>query len=124
MARRYRKWQLANHRTGLSTRDPAAYRRHYRAMTRKAQQELKLSLGCAACGVRDLPAYCYQFDHIDPTTKSGGISKQKNGGAWQIEAAKCQVLCANCHAKRTGELEHWGKRGAAEPIRDNQGRLF
>lgn len=54
---------------------------------------------CAVCGAtQDL-----EFDHIDPTTKDFSI-----GRLWSVskdrynkELLKCQVLCKNCHIKKT-----------------------
>ena len=60
------------------------------------------------CGFLDWD--CLVFDHIDPETKA----KDRNGKRKNVcqfigasdedfwnEVAKCQLLCCNCHAKRT-----------------------
>ena len=62
---------------------------------------LKSSLVCARCG-EDHPG-CLQFHHADPTQKEIGVSDAVRRG-WSrkrilAELAKCEVLCANCHAK-------------------------
>lgn len=56
---------------------------------------------CADCGVQ-YPYYVMQFDHVR------GEKKFNLGGGWnnsieaiQEEIAKCDVVCANCHAERT-----------------------
>ena len=55
------------------------------------------------------------FDHRDPATKSFSLLADKallkNREALLAEAAKCDVVCANCHAERTWRQwpEHdWG----------------
>lgn len=57
---------------------------------------------CLDCG-NVYPNCCYHFDHRDPTIKSFTIS-QKYGrplSELMVEADKCDLVCANCHAIRT-----------------------
>jgi len=67
--------------------------------------EYKPAMGCADCGVTGLPAVCYDFDHLDPSTKVKSISRMvyagRTIGAIRREADKCEVVCANCHRIRT-----------------------
>lgn len=53
---------------------------------------------CSECGFKGVPG---QFDchHVDPTTKSRGISKMRSYSEKKIneELDKCELLCANCH---------------------------
>jgi hypothetical protein len=63
--------------------------------------ELKSSLVCSRCG-ESHPA-CLQFHHADPKAKETSIADAIRR-AWSrkrilAELAKCEVLCANCHAK-------------------------
>ena len=63
---------------------------------------------CVRCGY-DRCLAALQFHHVDPGTKLTTVSR--NGGTRSLddaraEAAKCILLCANCHA----EVEH----GAAD----------
>ncbi len=63
--------------------------------------EMKETLSCRRCG-ESHPA-CLQFHHTDPTQKEIMLSVAVRR-AWSkkrilAEAAKCEVLCANCHAK-------------------------
>ena len=48
---------------------------------------------------------CFQFDHIDPTLKRGNICRMIASNAneyrLQLELGKCQLLCTNCHLRRT-----------------------
>lgn len=56
---------------------------------------------CALCGFDQHPA-ALQFHHVDPSTKSFHLSE---GGLTRgiercrAEAAKCVLLCSNCHAQ-------------------------
>jgi len=63
--------------------------------------ELKSQLVCARCG-ENHPA-CLVFHHRDPMTKEIAIAVaiRRSWGRKRIlaELAKCEVLCANCHAK-------------------------
>ena len=58
---------------------------------------------CVDCGVA-YPAFVMQFDHRDPTTKAfgiGGTRQTHSLVAKRLEAEKCDLVCANCHAYRT-----------------------
>ena len=64
-------------------------------------QDLKSNLKCNRC-VEDHIA-CLQFHHKDPNQKEITITQAVASG-WsknriRDEMAKCEVLCANCHAK-------------------------
>ena len=63
--------------------------------------ELKSSLACARCP--EAHRGCLQFHHADPTHKEVSIADAVRRG-WKrerilAELDKCEVLCANCHAK-------------------------
>lgn len=63
------------------------------------KRELKAS-GCLICGEREL--CCLSFHHIEPSEKSYNISSvatMRKRGRIESEAAKCVVLCENCHRK-------------------------
>lgn len=70
-------------------------------------RELKASLQCSRCP-ENHPA-CLQFHHRDPSEKdftlSGAFTRGWSIQKLQEEIAKCDVLCANCHAK-----EHWTEK--------------
>lgn len=71
-----------------------------------SKKEAMMMLGgvCAMCGVRDLPPCCYQFDHIDPSTKKFNLGhkfNQKLSPKIIEEVLKCQLLYANCHSIKT-----------------------
>lgn len=88
---------------------------HYRKMERERQQrarakirgmvnEIKTSAGCKNCSETH-PA-CLHFHHRDPAKKefrvNRAVAEKKPLAAILSEIAKCDVLCANCHAKL-----HW-----------------
>ena len=55
---------------------------------------------CSRCGISDLPLPCYQFHHIDPSTKKynpGRLIVQKPNQKLKDELDKCVLVCANCH---------------------------
>jgi hypothetical protein len=57
---------------------------------------------CADCG-KQYDYYNMQLDHIDPSTKLYNICqlRNRNFDILQKELAKCQVLCALCHRKKS-----------------------
>lgn len=71
---------------------------------------------CDDCGKR-YPPYVMQFDHRDPAQKKFNLSRSdgKSKAAVLEEIAKCDVVCANCHAERTfeqmlqGKLKKWDR---------------
>lgn len=66
---------------------------------------------CEDCGEDD--PVVLQFDHIDPSTKTGNIADwvAQGHGVDKIarEITKCSVRCANCHLRRTAEQFGWWK---------------
>jgi hypothetical protein len=64
-------------------------------------RDLKAAAGCADCGEDD--PIVLEFDHLDAGTKSGDIATMAAGSwdALEAELAKCEVVCANCHRRRT-----------------------
>lgn len=70
---------------------------------------------CVDCGETDLR--CLQFDHVRDV-KRKDVSKLLNEGyKWKYlveEIAKCEVVCANCHAKRTAKTQNWYKQAYIE----------
>ena len=55
---------------------------------------------CAACGF-DAYVGALQFHHRDPATKAFEVSRQgitRSLKRLRLEAQKCVLLCANCHA--------------------------
>ena len=58
---------------------------------------------CVDCGETDFVVL--QFDHINNDKIKGGVLYMaKNGYGWskvQAEIDKCEVVCCNCHCRRT-----------------------
>ena len=84
-----------------------------RAHIWKIVQEHKVRQGCAMCGYND-HAKALQFDHLH--SKKANVSDliKSDYGLVAImeEIAKCQVLCANCHAIVTHERKESGQLGS------------
>lgn len=95
----------------------AASRRHYeknikacrdsatqqKVRKRTWVQELKQAAPCADCK-QQYPYYVMQFDHVlgDKVAAVATMINQKRGRkAIEEEIAKCEIVCANCHAIRT-----------------------
>ena len=83
----------------------------YRASRLSARERAKAfvkalkSLPCTDCG-RSFPFYVMDLDHIPGRGKVAAVSDiVRNYGERQVreEAAKCEVVCANCHRVRTHE---------------------
>lgn len=58
------------------------------------------STGCVDCGEQDL--IVLEFDHL--RDKSNNVSTLMHSGSTQkliAEIEKCEVVCANCHRRRT-----------------------
>ena len=93
----------------------------------------KLERGCADCGYRGHPA-ALQFDHLPGTHKLYKVTDLVMGNRKKLDAeiAKCEVVCANCHAIRTVTREQEtqtvaarrGKWQALAPLNDPQLGLF
>lgn len=61
---------------------------------------------CHDCGVQ-YPYYVMQFDHLDGESKSFNLGDHegRTRGILLSEIAKCEVVCANCHAERTHQRQ-------------------
>lgn len=67
----------------------------------KEMQELK-NVPCADCGVK-YPYYVMDFDHLPEHVKIAQVGHLANRSRRRMleEAAKCEVVCSNCHRERT-----------------------
>jgi transposase len=70
---------------------------------RRAKLRLVAEAGgrCVICGYDESPV-ALQFHHLDPAQKSFGLAMRgltRSIERLREEAAKCVLLCANCHAK-------------------------
>lgn len=78
------------------------FRRSLSKRRRKRKLELVAAYGgrCIDCGYSTFPE-ALQFHHRDPSTKDFGLGSFSGSLARLIEeAAKCDLLCANCHRIR------------------------
>ncbi len=70
----------------------------------KRQQLVELAGSiCAACGTKGT---VFEFDHIDPDTKAFRLTGSDMTRSWESllnEFFKCQLLCLDCHKKKTSE---------------------
>jgi hypothetical protein len=69
---------------------------------RESLARIKIRRGCADCGYNDL-AEALDFDHRPGEIKLFDLS-QAGGRSWTrvwAEIQKCDVVCANCHRRRT-----------------------
>lgn len=74
---------------------------------RRAYSIVKLGGKCVRCGTTKR----LELDHIDKAQKSFNITQ-----FWSIslerydkELAKCQLLCHDCHVRKSFEQKDWGK---------------
>jgi hypothetical protein len=82
------------------------FQRKWAKERKRKQNETKNKLkagGCVNCGEKEL--CCLDFHHIGEKSFGIGGSDGKNNMSYrtpksiELEAAKCIVLCRNCHAK-------------------------
>lgn len=94
------------------------YRARAKLRRAKVKRDLQIKLveyltgkSCKNCGESDIRVL--EFDHIIPKTKRFGIATAiTDGKKWSDileEIESCQILCANCHKKRTAEQYGWFK---------------
>lgn len=80
-----------------------------RDRNRKFVFEYLVAHPCVKCGEKD--PVVLTFDHIDPSKKefSIAVAAQKTMSLNKIknEISKCNVLCANCHHRKTAEQFGW-----------------
>jgi hypothetical protein len=83
----------------------AEHRERYRQYSRDRQKRIRQmkrdakQKPCADCGVQ-YPYWVMQFDHVRGEKKCNISEANLRVGALLEEIAKCDVVCANCHALR------------------------
>lgn len=104
-----RDWHrnLSIERKSVRNKSKIASRRERTGRYRIELYEYLNSKGCKNCGERN--PVVLDFDHINPDEKEftisavvGNVSKES---LW-AEIEKCDVLCANCHRKKTTETSN------------------
>lgn len=100
-ARTYQWLITRDQGTGGTSRRLEEKRRYWRVHA-KLLEQLR-DVPCADCGLR-FPPYVMQFDHRDSSEKKYTVTRMiGRAGRARIleEAAKCDIVCANCHRERT-----------------------
>lgn len=98
------------------------YQRKWSAKRRLFLWNLK-SVPCADCGIQYQP-WQMQFDHVRGEKLFGISDFRASEAAVIAEVAKCDVVCANCHADRTyrrqnsGAVAEWQ---CARPLSEGRG---
>lgn len=94
------------------------YGRRQRALLRSIVQTAK-DVPCTDCGVK-YPYYVMQFDHTGDKNFTIGVYARQALAAERLieEIAKCEVVCANCHAERTHTRREYTKRAHSEDDED------
>lgn len=90
-----RRWRARHPDRAIKTR-----LNHPQFVKRAALRKVREESGCLVCGEKD--GRCLAFHHRIPTEKSFSIGQAVNRHTLEellAEAAKCDVLCHNCHAK-------------------------
>lgn len=77
-----------------------------RAATRAWVIEYLRGHPCVDCGESDIVVL--EFDHLRDKRANVSVLVQ-NGELWQVRAEieKCEVVCANCHRRRTAHRGRW-----------------
>lgn len=78
-----------------------------RLKKRKFVYSYLLDHPCVDCGESD--PITLEFDHLDSSLKEHSISNMMGMSIEKIklEISKCEVVCANCHRKRTAKTYNW-----------------
>jgi hypothetical protein len=88
----------------LST-SPASRRKRQASRAQARSLDRLRDRPCVDCG-GGFPTCAMDFDHRDPSTKRAAVTRMiGRAGIARIldEAAKCDIVCANCHRLRTFE---------------------
>jgi hypothetical protein len=110
---RIREWR-ADPANRQKTRDKAM-RRYYRLVN---WLDIQKSAPCMDCGV-SYPPYVMDFDHVRGT-KTASVSELLSRDATKrralAEIAKCELVCSNCHRKRTFNRRERNKNVGGYPV--------
>ena len=98
---------------------PLERRRELRAERKREfvvwYRALKEDRPCTDCGGR-FPAAAMQWDHLPGSEKAADVAnllRRSSKARILEEIAKCELVCANCHATRT--VHRRESRGVAQP---------
>jgi hypothetical protein len=81
--------------------------------------ELLLSSSCTDCGEGD--PIVLDFDHLPEFEKKFEIAQAVLGStrSWKsilLEISKCEIVCANCHRKRTAQRSNSKRYRSSTPL--------
>lgn len=85
------------------------FQKNWKRSKIRALQALKEGKPCTDCGIA-YPHYVMQWDHLPEHKKFKNVNRMF-GYSWHriiAEIAKCELVCANCHAARTYERSSRG----------------
>lgn len=111
-------------RGDLYRRQTSAARDKRRAVARRLVAELLLAGRCTDCGLAD--PLVLEFDHVGPKRAEVGLLVREGYRLSKIveEIANCELVCANCHRRRTGLRARswridpdWRAAGESRPLR-------
>jgi ribosomal protein S20 len=77
--------------------------KRYRSSIREYVKNIKENTACQDCQIK-YPYYVMDFDHLDAKENIiSFLTSTGRVGALKEEIQKCEIVCANCHRKRTHE---------------------
>jgi len=83
--------------------------------------EYLLEHPCVDCGESN--PIVLEFDHRDPTIKDSEVTRLISYASWErveAEMNKCDVVCSNCHRKRTAKQFGWRRWRQQEETLDKE----
>ena len=101
----------------------AKWSKDRRLRVRKLVFEYLLTHPCVECSERDI--IVLEFDHRTQTTKRFDVMSATHGHSWKTilaEIKKCDVVCANCHKRRTAKMLNWAVRLEISEMQKEQWR--
>lgn len=84
----------------------------YRERRTAERYILAVALLGSKCAICNIEGVKFEFDHIDPETKTFTISTHLWDYSWkrlEVELGKCQLLCKICHIRKSAmekSVEH------------------
>lgn len=99
----------------------AKWSKNRRISVRKQVFEYLLDHPCIECGERDI--IVLEFDHRAQYTKKFDVMSATHGHSWKTiiaEIKKCDVVCANCHKRRTAKMMNWSARLEISEVQKEQ----
>ena len=106
-ARKYYKKHKTKHKAAV-----AQHKKLYKEANRLFMIEYLSTHPCVDCGEKDIR--CLEFDHVRGNKTTNVSFMLKNVCSIETiskEIEKCDVRCANCHRKRTSDIQSWYKSG-------------